>query len=254
MTILRRLPESRFSEVLPAWSGQTVVILGGGPSLTREHLVAVCEARMRDEIKVVAINDLYLLASYADLHYAADSHWHAWHTNGIAKPKLGLSARDVAAHWRAFKGQKSTIQNSGANVADDAVHMLKNRSHPHNGLGISLLTDTISGRNSGMHGLNITALAGADTIILCGFDAREPTTGVDAHGLCGDHPRPTPQEAYELYRRDMSAAENDLATLGVRVLNASKISALNNFERIDIVAFLAPRAPCAIDAAFRAAL
>lgn len=233
--ILRRLPESRFSEVMPEWRGMTVAVLAGGPSLTREQIAVVAQARAADRVRVIAVNDAYLLAPWADVHYAADSHWHRWQTEGIPKPTLDLTAEDVRKRWAAFRGQKCTIQNSGANVTDPAVHRLRNRDFPRHGSGLSLDPQALAtGSNSGFQAMNVATLAGAATLLLLGFDAREPAPGAPAHGLCGDHPRPTPIDVYPGYRASMAAAAAPLAAAGVRVLNCSKESAITAFPKIDV--------------------
>lgn len=224
--ILRRIDGERFSEVLPNWRGLTVAVLGGGPSLTVEAFERVGIARKDGLLRAVAVNDSYLLAPWADVHYAADSHWHHWHTEGIDKASLGLSACQVRERWGTFAGQKCTIQNSGGNVTDERVHMLRNRE----GMGLSRDPRVlVSGRNSGFQALNLAVLAGANRILLLGFDGKPGEN--DRGHWHGGHPRPTPREAYPLYRQAMSAAENPLLELGVEVVNCCPGSAIDSFPK-----------------------
>lgn len=226
--ILRNIEGSRFSEVLPAWHGKRAFILACGASLTLEQ-VALVEAA-REGAGVIAVNDAYLVAPWADVHYAADSHWHQWHMDGIPKPTLGLTAEDVRKRWASFAGQKCTIQNSGANVMDPHVHMLRNRDYPNNGVGLSIDPFAlVTGRNSGFQALNLAVLAGAKKIILLGFDGQPSAAGRDH--FHGGHPRPTPPAAYPLYRQAMSAAENALLDLGVEVVNCSPGTAIDAFPK-----------------------
>jgi hypothetical protein len=209
------------------WVGETAVILGGGPSLHAEQLARVKQAYADGRARVVAVNDAYLVAWYADVHYAADSHWHRWHTEGIDKPVLGMKAAEVRERWATFAGQKCTIENSGANVTDDAVHMLRNKE----GMGLSPDPEVlVSGRNSGFQALNLAVLAGAKRIVLLGFDGAPAADGREH--FHGGHPRPTPKEAYPLYRQAMSKAENALLEAGVEVLNASPGSAIDSFPKV----------------------
>jgi hypothetical protein len=76
----RNWPYDRLSSVQRVWEGQTVVCIGGGPSLTLEQIEAIPEG-----CPVIAINDAYLWAPSADVCYFADSRWWEWHTKGIAK-------------------------------------------------------------------------------------------------------------------------------------------------------------------------
>jgi len=226
--ILRHLPGSRFSEVLPAWVGETVVLLGGGPSLTLEQVEMVRAA----DVRCIAVNDAYLVAPWANVQYAADAHWHRWHTEGIAKPMLGLTAADVRARWLGFQGQKCSIQDSGGSDLGPSVHIMRNRDHPGRSMGLSLDPQfLVTGFNSGFQSLNLAVLAGAKRILLVGFDG-QPTDGRDH--FHGSHPRPTPPAAYPLYRQAMSAAENALITAGVEVLNCSPGSAINSFPKVQL--------------------
>lgn len=233
MSILRRLPAERFSEVLPAWQGATVVLVGGGPSLTLAQVALVAEAHAAGAVRVIAVNDVYLWIPWAEVLYGADSHWWGWQIEGVAKPVLGLSAAQVRERFRAFAGQKCTIQNSGENVADDAVHMLRNLKHPLHSQGLSLDPRYLAtGRNSGYQALNLAVLAGAKTIVLLGFDGRPAVDG-KTH-WSGGHPRPTPAAAYEEYRRAFSAGESAIAAAGVRVINASPGSAIDSFPKMEL--------------------
>lgn len=229
--ILERIAGSRFSRVVRAWEGQTAVILGGGPSLTGYQIDAVWAAHARGLVRCVAVNDAYLLAAFADVHYAADSHWHQWHTDGIAKPKLGFTAAHVRERWAGFAGQKCTIENSGANVTDAAVHRLRNKHGPTmHAMGLSDDPEAlITGHNSGFQAMNLAVLAGAETIILLGFDGAPAEDG-ETH-FHGGHPRPTPTDAYPLYRQSMTAARSGLRAAGVRVVNCSPGSKIDAFER-----------------------
>lgn len=228
--ILRRIEGSRFSEVLPLWGGLTAVILGGGPSLTHDQVALVLRAREASVVRVVAVNDAYLLAPWADVHYAADSHWHRWHTEGLDKPLLGLAAQDVRERWAGFAGQKCSIESSGGNITDHAVHMLRNRDFPNHGKGLSIdPRSLVTGRNSGFQAMNLAILARAARVILLGFDGAPAADGREH--FHGGHPRPTPKEAYPYYRQAMSAAENEIAAAGVEVLNCSPGSAIDSFPK-----------------------
>lgn len=241
MQVLHRLPESRFSRVERAWSGATVAVLGGGPSLTREQVAEVGHAHFWRRVYCIAVNDAYLLAPWADLHYAADAHWHRWHTAGIDKPLLGLTAAQVRERWHAFAGQKCTIQSSGGTVSDPNVHMLRNKTFPAHGMGLSEdPCALITGRNSGFQSVNLAVLAGAQRVLLLGFDAR---AGERASHWHGEHPREMPVAIYGYIKQAFTDAERALARLGVRVLNCSPGSAINTFPKYTLEEALAEEAP-----------
>lgn len=220
--ILRRSknwPMDRFSTVTPAWTGKPAVIIGGGPSLTLEQVELVRRAREADAVRVIAVNDAYRLAPWADVCYFADSQWFGWNKS---KPE-----------FIAFAGEKCSIQNNGLNVDDPAVHILRNKHFPIHGNGISLDPGAlVTGRNSGYQALNLAILAGAKTVILLGFDGQKSRDG-KTHWF-GDHKEPTPEAAYEAYRRAFSEGERDIKAAGVRVINASPGSAIG-FEKMGLV-------------------
>jgi hypothetical protein len=227
--ILRRLEGSRFSEVVPLWGGLTVVIFAAGSSLTLEQAGYVGAVRAQSRCRCIAVNDTYLVAPWADVVYFADSHWWKWHTEGIAKPILGLTADQVREKFAAFAGQKCTLETSGGNVTDEAVHMMRIAGEK----GLSLDPQRlVTGRNSGFQALNLAILAGAKRIVLLGFDGQQNPAGRDH--FHGGHPRPTPAAAYPLYRQAMSFAENAILDAGVEVLNCSPGSVYNNFPKVKL--------------------
>ena len=220
MSILRRLPGERFSEILRGWPDATAVLIGGGPSLTLEQVELVRRARENGAVRVIAINDAYLLALWAEVQYAADSEWHGWHK--------------VRPEFVAFAGQKCTIQNSGANVQDDAVHMLRDGGRD----GLSADPRALrTGRHSGFQALNLAILAGATTVILLGFDGKPNAEG-RTH-FFGDHPRPEPFAVYEEMRKAFSAAETAIEAAGVTVVNCSPGSAIDSFPKMTLEVALA---------------
>lgn len=237
--ILQRIEGQRFSRVLRLWRGYPVVLLGGGPSLTLEQFARVRAAREADAVRVIAVNDAYLLAPWADVHYAADSKWHTWHATGIDKQKLGLTAAQVRERWAQFKGQKCGIESAAPYLADD-VHMLRTT----NGLGLSVDPEILgTGRLDGFQGhggfqaFNLARLADGKTIILLGFDGRpNPAGETNFHG---EHPLPTPSVVWGYIRQSFSCVENELKAAGVRVLNCSPGSAIDTFPKVALEEALA---------------
>jgi len=239
MSILRRLPGSRFSEVVREWVGGIAAILAGGPSLTVnqvEKVRQVCEA---GRCRAIVVNDSYLWAPWADVLYAADSQWWAWQAAGKPKPLLGLTAEQVRERYAAFQGQKCSIEHAGSNIVDPDVHLLRNRRSANNAQGLSLdpgFLETAHGKNSGFQALNLAVLAGTRTVILLGFDGRPADDG-RSH-FHGGHPKPTPPAFFEAMRRAFSAAEREIAAAGVRVLNCSPGSAIDSFPKVSLEAAL----------------
>ena len=236
--ILRRNSHDRYSTVAREWVGETVVLIGGGPSLTVEQVSVVHEAHKAGLVRCIAVNDAYLWAPWADILYAADASWHNDHAKGVAKFALKLSAAEVAKRFSEFAGQKCSIQSQVGNIYDDKTHVLLNANKDSNGHGIhgfGLSFDPsciVTGSNSGAQALNIASLSGAKRILLLGFDGQVSKEGrTHWHG---GHVAPTPEAAYALYRKSFSMAENDLKKAGVEVINCSIGSAIDTFPKMDI--------------------
>lgn len=233
--ILERIAGERFSRVLPLWGDLPVVVLGGGPSLTPDQFELVRAARAADAVRVIAVNDAYLLAPWADVCYAADAKWFVWHTNGIDKPGLGLTAAQVRECWATFAGQKCGVESADPYHPDD-VHILR---IAHGAQGLSNDPKAIAtGRqdgcagHGGFQGLNLATLAGGKVILLAGFDGRPDAMG-KTH-FHGDHPLPTPDAIWDYIRRSFTCVENDLKARGIRVLNCSLQSAIDTFPKVSL--------------------
>lgn len=236
--ILKHNEHDRFSSVLREWEGGTAVLLGGGPSLDKSQAALVRKAHGSSKCHVIAINDSYLLAPWADVLYAADSRWWDWHAAGIAKPLLNLTAGQVRERYESFSGERCSIQYSGANITDKRVHILRNKTFPDHGVGLSLDQGAlVTGRNSGFQGINLASLAGAKRIILLGIDGKIADDG-RSH-FHGGHPSPTPFSLFfEQMRKTFSAAERAIKEAGVEVLNCSPGSAIDSFPKMKLEAVL----------------
>lgn len=227
--ILKRNAADRYSRIAPEWEGETVVLIGGGPSLTVEQVATVREWHQRGDVRCIAINDAYLLAEFADVCYFADAKWYRWQMEGREKP--GLTAEQVRQRWRDFAGQKCTIQTAQPYIVDDAVHILRNVAFPDHSSGLSTDPGALAtGWNSGFQALNAAILAGAAVVPLLGFDGR-PNADGKAHWF-GDHPAATPVGFWPQMRRAFSEAQAAIRASGVRVVNCSPGSYLDTFEKI----------------------
>lgn len=239
--ILERIAETGFSRVLPRWSGQTAVLIAGGPSVTAEQVRRVEIAHKEERVKCVVVNDAYLLAPWADVLYAADSRWWEWHAKGIAKPKLNLTAQQVKEKFDRFAGERCSIQYSGSNVKDERVHILKNMTHPlpNHSLGISLNPERlVTGRNSGFQAINLIVLTGATKVVLLGIDGKLGEQ--DVSHFHGGHPAQTPWSLFfEQMRKTFAAAEQALKDAGVEVLNCSPGTAIDHFPKLPLEQVLA---------------
>lgn len=191
------------------WPGETVTILGGGPSLTQQQVDA-CKGRCR----VIAINDAYRLAPFADVLYFCDERWHGWHRD---KPE-----------YRAFQGLRVTLDNEGIQGA----HSLHNMGWE----GLQLCPwGLATGRNGGIQAINLAVHFGVARILLLGYDMRP------GHWH-GGHPTETRPGVYaECMLPSFPAVAAALDRLGIECINCTPGSALDVFARGSIADLLPDR-------------
>jgi hypothetical protein len=182
----------------------TRFIIASGPSLTIADVNAI-----KDQ-KVIALNDNYLLAPWADVLYACDGHWWDWHAE---RPEL-----------RAFKGRKITQDIDSAEKygleyirSVDADGLSRDPSCIH------------KGSNSGIQAINLAYHLGARRIVLLGFDMQ--ATGGKTHWH-GKHPGEGADYApwrKWLWRYQLVA--DDAERMGLEIINATRETALKCFPR-----------------------
>jgi len=187
------------------WAGETVVCIGGGPSLTPADVQAV-----RGRARVIAINDAYRLAPWADVLYAADAKWWNWY-QGVSLftgPKYSISSRETVT-WPDVQ----TLQNTGP-------------------VGLEIEpTGLRAGFNGGYQAINLAVHFGAKRIVLLGYDMTLGPAG-EGHWF-GDHPdgKVSP---YAQMREAFNTLIEPLAEIGVEVVNCSRRTALTAFPRMSL--------------------
>lgn len=185
------------------WPGETVVILATGPSLTQEDVDYV-----RGKARVIAINDAYKLAPWADCLYGTDARWWHWH-HGVPSftgPKWSLEH----SQWGNFRARYPDVQrlmNTGPDGLEHKPTGLKN------------------GRNSGYAAVNLACHYGATRIILLGYDLQ--TVKGKSH-FFGHHPNKS-VSPYSSFRQRFQSLVKPLKKIGVEVINCSAHTALTAF-------------------------
>lgn len=166
----------------------------------------------RPPIRAIAVNDCYRLVPWADVCYFADERWWGWHKD-----------RD---EFKAFAGQKVSIEQSGGLITDPDVLML----HNYGTTGLSQKPNGLmTGQNSAHQALNLATLAGAKRIILLGFDMKLGPKN-EEHWF-GSHPRKTDPGTFSFMLNNFRKAVKPLAELGIEVINCSPDSALDCFRK-----------------------
>ena len=185
--------------MLQVWPGSLIVCLGTGPSLTWSDVTRVYGLR------VIAINNAYQLAPWADVLYACDAKWWRWHQGA-----------------RGFRGRKYTLAPGVKEYPE--VEALTNTGTT------GLETDPRglrTGHNSGYQAINLAVHLGAKTIVLLGYDMQGDQQGDHYFGRHPDGSKPPFTRCLTAF----STLVEPLAALGVRVINCTRQTALTCFPR-----------------------
>lgn len=188
----------------PNWSGETCVIVAGGPSVKDVDLSAV-----RGRTRVAVVNNSWQLAPWADLLYACDCRW--WHANPAAL---------------SFAGLKVTM-SSNCPFPIHSVDVVT---------GSRIIVDEpriSSGSNSGFQISNLVVQFGAKKLVWVGMDMRVDL-GLHWHGPHGKTMNNPTAERVARWRKCLDDAASDFARLGVTVINTSSVSALRNYPKMSL--------------------
>ena len=196
----------KYSNVLPIFNGETVYIIGGGPSLKNFDF-----RRLRG-CKTIAINKAITFLPNADVLYWTDSRFYTWYKNEVDN----------------YNGLKFTIK-AGSQYTSDIQILKKGKSY-----GIEKDSETLAhGNNSGYASINLAYHLGAKRIILLGFDMAND--GKDTHFHDGYPTKSTGDQIYrDKFLPGFTQLKSELDPEGVTVLNASVYSQLTTFTKITI--------------------
>lgn len=164
---------------------------------------------------MVATNDTYRLAPWADVLHACDEKWWEVHLGVPEFAGLKFSLQNGARQWPGV--QVIGAQGDRGLSADPS--------------------EVTTGKNSGHQAINIAVHLGAKRIVLLGYDmqARE---GAPSH-FFGEHPKPL--KAMPAFAYCISCFESlvqPLALLGVEIVNCTRETALTCFPRQPLEAVL----------------
>lgn len=194
-------------QVPRSWAGDPCFILGGGPSLA-----AVDVSALRGRGRIIAINNAHEIAPFADLCYFADLRWF-------------IEAYPGYGNCRKLESFPGPIVTRAERIEHERLTVLRLRYDGK--AAYSRYPTTIAGWCSGANAINIAALAGADPIVLFGFDMH----GRNWHP---GHPIPPKPGIYEKhFIPSLTRMAAELARDGVTVINATPGSALKCFPIVD---------------------
>jgi len=195
-----------YGRVLPTLKGETIYIVGGGPSLEGFNW------SLLKTKKVIAINKAFKYVPWANVLYWTDSRFYGWHKNEID----------------ALDCYKYTI-SSGTNY-DERVNVIKKG----NRYGLEKDPRVLAhGDNSGYAAINLAYHLGAAKIVLLGYDMG--SHGNKTHFHDGYPVKATRKEIYnQRFSISFPHIATELKAVGVKVYNTSQRSPLNCFPKISI--------------------
>lgn len=188
---------------LQAFAGRTVAVIASGPSLTEDD----CEAVHAAGLPTFVVNTTFRRCPWADVLVAHDSKW--WQMYGA----------EVAAN---FRGRRFRCGNA-PRVLDEKPDRW--------------LLEFRSFGNSGCAAISLAALAGARRVVLLGVDCQRTGGLVHWHG---DHPPELSNaRSMDKWPRKFEKVAAYARGKGCEVVNASRATALECFQRVSLVDELA---------------
>lgn len=187
--------------ISPAWKGEAVYLVGGGPSL-KEFDWELLRGK-----RTIAINRAFQVLPWADIVYWTDAQFYRWYRSEI----------------NAFKGMKITCRPVEVPAKDLIILQgVKDR-------GLDMRPTYIcDGNNSGYGALNLAVKFGAKRIYLLGYDMHSEEGATHWHnGYARRH-------NHTIYKRLFSYFESAVPVLekmGVEVWNANPSSHLECFRK-----------------------
>ncbi len=195
--------------------GERFICIASGPSLTK----ADCE-KVQGAGKIIAVNDCYRLAPFADHLYAADGKWWLHYGDEVHKTFRGQC-------WIAVRGDSEKTHAQHLQALDRFPWLMAAYGAPRQGLGRTLVH---WGGNSGYAAINMAYLLGANEIWLLGYDHKGKGHWFGEHP---DGPMRTNLN-FQAWITAMGFLAADLIEAGVRVINCSRDTAITAFERKDL--------------------
>jgi hypothetical protein len=194
--------------IVPAeWRNETAFIIGGGPSLEG------FDAEVLRGRRVIAINNAYLLAPWADILFWGDLAWWNWNRNDLAR----------------FRGKYKVTRTWSNEYKSNGVKILEHIKRTPFSIDPTVVTGTDSGHSC----INLAYHLGATTAVLLGFDMKRTGGKNNWHTL---HHRETADGRYQnLFVPEMEKLAEFVGRLNdFEVVNCTPGSALSCFPIKDL--------------------
>jgi len=184
---------------------KAIVIIAGGPSLTREDVEYV----EKQDADILGINDAYRICKRLDYLYACDRRWWNWHWTRVNEIKCRKFALEDMEHR-------------------DGIEQMKNGGIS----GLSFEWPYLrTGKNSGYQAINLAILLGYKKLILLGYDMQHDNGKV--HWF-GDHPKPLNNAPLKIFKAWMKFYDSMPVPEDIEIINCSRETALTCFPRMEL--------------------
>ena len=206
----------------PDLSGQTVAILAGGPSITREQCNVVRERGWY----AIAINETWLLAQWAPALYGCDWQW--WR-----------SRRPLEGDYSGLRilGSLPNTNAKRPHLAGDMRWQAPLLRYIPVRAGYSKMLfagrDLGAGSNSAFQAANLAVRWGAKRLILLGVDCHSPNRHWHGNHTFAEAPHQK-KSLMKTWLRSWEMAREQLIERKIEIVNCSPGSALKVFQRTDV--------------------
>jgi len=228
--------EKNISEILPSgcWSGQKVMILGGGPSMKGLRF---------DQMPVglkIGVNKAFV--DYpVNVNYAMDRRFF----DELTYPqKADPKNSDLRQRWSAFAGIKVFLRINRQENFGPSVFLVENV--PQKVVSYDLATGIYGGSNSGFGALMLAIALGCTKIGLLGYDMKVDTKQKKTHWHDGywhqrnktvDEELASMQVKLNGFREDFEEFADSIRQHDIQVYNLYRGSAMNCFPKVTMEDF-----------------
>jgi len=199
----------------PMWKGETVFIIGGGPSLLDLDLTPIHSRA------VLGCNNAFELGPWVDVTYFGDKPWWFWNQDKLLK----------------YSGLIVTSNDDEFFEANPRIKVMRREMR----FGISKNPSRVCwNKNTGGSSINLAVHFGAKRIVLLGFDMKVSDNGRAGNWGHNWHDNHKPHKGHKptIYQKNMLPhfvpIKKVLDELGIECINANMGSALEIFQKIPL--------------------
>lgn len=188
-----------FWTVPEIWAGQTVYVIGGGPSILKTDLSPIHDK------PVLGINNAFMLGHWVDVTFFGDIAW--WH----------LNFAELCRHPNLI------VTCNATDIFKAMTRVKQVRKNNRNGLSWKGKNEVCWNNSSGAAGINLAILFGATKIVLLGFDMkRDEENGLhQGHNWHDKHDRKKAGPPLPTIYRDRFLPAMDTLKKGIQEMNDS---------------------------------